>query len=53
MRVYCGAVPLDRGRPLRRPVELREGPDQGVRRGRGRPPHFEFVCSCNVLWFLA
>src|SRR6266404_1761227 len=33
------AGPLARGRPHGRPGLTREEPDQGVRRGRGRPPH--------------
>jgi hypothetical protein len=35
---HSGAVPLDRGR---RPRRADFWPDQGVRRGRGRPPHFD------------
>ncbi len=53
MKVYGGAVPLDRGRRPRRLVELREEPDQGVRRGRGRPPHFGFAYGFTALWFLS
>jgi N-carbamoylputrescine amidase len=38
--------PLARGRPPSRPARTREEPDQGVRRGRGRPPHV--VAYCRV-----
>src|ERR1017187_4209703 len=42
LRQLCGAGPLARGRPPGRPAWTNEEPDQGVRRGRGRPPHVWF-----------
>ena len=38
LRRFRGAGPLARGRPPGRPAQTQEEPDQGVRRGRGRPP---------------
>jgi hypothetical protein len=35
----CGADPLVRSRRPRRPFCSAVQPDQGVRRGRGRPPY--------------
>ena len=40
-RRFCGAGPLARGRPPGRPARTQEEPDQGVRRGRGRPPYVQ------------
>ena len=42
------AGPLARGRPPGRPARTQEEPDQGVRRGRGRPPHFWLRPCCLV-----
>ena len=36
---------LARGRGVGRPTRTREEPDQGVRRGRGRPPHCGTNCQ--------
>ena len=39
---------MARGRPPGRPARTNEEPDQGVRRGRGRPP--TFGCGSAALW---
>jgi hypothetical protein len=43
-RRFCGAGPLARVRPPGRSARTQEEPDQGVRRGQGRPPHV-FGCG--------
>src|SRR5438552_1751713 len=45
---FGGAGPLARGRPPGRPARTQEKPDQGVRRGRGRPPHIWLRLCCFV-----
>src|ERR1019366_7633758 len=46
VRTFRGAGPLARGRSPDRPARMQEEPDQGVRRGRGRPPHV----LCGAGW---
>src|SRR5438552_16645256 len=45
---FGGAGPLACGRPPGRPARTQEKPDQGVRRGRGRPPHIWLRLCCFV-----
>jgi len=37
--IFVGRTPRPAADPLVGLLEAREKPDQGVRRGRGRPPH--------------
>jgi hypothetical protein len=39
---------MARGRCPRRPAPTQKEPDQGVRRGRGRPPHISLRPCCSV-----
>ncbi len=48
LRRLRGAGPLARSRPPGQPARTQEEPDQGVRRGRGRPPHVWLRLCCLV-----